>query len=136
MDSDETELTKHREIVFADLHPDPNQARTAALMLADVEGIIKVYPTSRTVLELSYNVLQVSLEQIEEALVEVGFHLSSRLIYRVKRALWYYTEETQRANNGCPRGNSNCTQKIFVSRYTSQDHGCRDHRPEYWRKYL
>ena len=136
MDTFETDLIKCREIAFAALHPDPAQARTAALMLADIQGIIKTLAVSPTLLQVNYHVLHVSLEQIEEGLVEVGFHLSSRLIYRVKRALFYYTEETQRANNGCPRGSGNCTQKIFINRYSSMDHGCRDHRPKHWRKYL
>ncbi len=136
MDTVEKDLIKCREIAFAALHPDPAQAHTAALMLAEVQGIIKTSAVSPTLLQVDYHVLHVSLEQIEEALVEVGFHLSSRLIYRVKRALYYYTEETQRANNGCPRGRGACTQKIFINRYSIRDHGCRDHRPEHWRKYL
>ena len=136
MDSVDTNLIKCREIAFAALHPDPAQADTAALMLADVHGVIRTLPRSPILLEVDYHVLHVSLEQIEGALVEVGFHLSSRLVYRVKRALYYYTEETQRANNGCARGSGNCTQKIFINRYSSIDHRCRDHRPKHWRKYL
>lgn len=136
MDTTGEEVVKNREIAFAAVHPDPNQARTAAQMLADVAGIMTAEAASPTLLLVSYNVLQVSLEQIEKALTEVGFHLSSRLIYRLKRALYYYTEETQRANCGCSRGSSNCTQRIFINRYSSKDHSCRDHRPEHWRKYL
>ena len=74
--------------------------------------------------------------EIETALTEAGYHLSSRLLYKLKRALHYYTEETERANNGCPRGDSNCTQRIFISHYGRHAHGCRDHRPDHWRKYL
>jgi len=28
------------------------------------------------------------------------------------------------------------TTQVFVKRYTSNYHGCRDKRPEHWRKYL
>lgn len=127
---------KQREIAFAELHPDPNQAQTAASLLADVPGVRNAKADSAQLLRVSYHVLEVSLQQIEEALTAAGFHLSSKLLYRIRRALYYYTEETQRANHGCPHGDSNCTQKVFIRRYQTMDHGCRDNRPEHWRRYL
>ena len=136
MEPIDIELIKHREIAFAELHPDRAQAHTAALALTDVPGVIKAQPVSATLLHISYHVLEISLEQIESALTEAGFHLSSRLIWKMKRALFYYTEETQRANNGCTRGSRNCTQRIFINSYARHEHGCRDHRPEHWRRYL
>ena len=54
----------------------------------------------------------------------------------MKRALYYYTETTLRANCGCPQGTSNCTKKVFALHYQQRDHSCRDHRPEHWRRYL
>jgi hypothetical protein len=136
MDTEATELIKIRQIAFTELHPDPNQALTAALMLADVDGVLEAGAESPTLLNIHYNILEISLEQIETALTETGFHLSSRLIYRLQRALYYYTEDVQRANNGCRRGDSNCTRKIFIERYQHRDHTLRDPRPEHWRKYL
>ncbi|MCB1762749.1 MAG: hypothetical protein KDI27_06375 [Gammaproteobacteria bacterium] len=136
MDRDDSELIKQRQLLFIELHPDPNQAQTAADLLLGIEGIISASAETPIVLTVRYNVMQISLEQIETGLTETGFHLSSKLLYILKRALYYYTEETQRANSGCPRGDSNCTKKIFVDRYVQRDHSLRDHRPEYWRKYL
>jgi hypothetical protein len=136
MDLQEPNVTKFREIAFATLNRDADQAGTAALLLQDLKGVHEARRVSATLLHIRYDVTHVSLEMIETALVEVGMHLSNRLLCKVKRALWYYTEEVQRANLGCPRGDSNCTQKIFVSRYGRINHGCRDNRPEYWRKYL
>jgi len=136
MNVDESELIKQRQVFFAELHPDPNQAQTAADLLLGIEGIISASAESPILLNVRYNVMQISLEQIEMGLVETGFHLSSKLLCALKRALYYYTEETQRANSGCPRGDANCTKKIFVVRYAHKDHTLRDHRPEYWRKYF
>jgi len=133
---DELEFIKHREIHFVEFHPDPNQARTASLLLADVGGIIHVSPIDPRFLRVSYHLLEVSLEQIEMGLVDMGLHLDNRLLYRMKRALHYYTEENQRASQGCSRSNSRCTRKIFADRYQRLNHNCRDPRPEYWRKYL
>lgn len=136
MDTVEADFIKQREIVFAKLHPDPKQAETAAQLLNDVEGVLEAYATTPILLNIRYHVLLISLEQIDAALVETGFHLSSKLICKLRRALYYYTEETQRANNGCLQGNSNCTRKIFIDRYSRRDHHCQDARPEHWRKYL
>ncbi len=136
MDRDRQELIKERLIHFVELHPDPNQAATAAEMLCDVEGILEVEPETPIQLRVRYHLLQVCLEQIEQALTDTGFHLSNRPIHAIRRALYYYTEETQRANNGCPRGDSNCTRKIFIDHYHRRDHSLRDPRPHHWRKYL
>ena len=136
MDTQDIDLIKHREIAFSALHPSPNQAQIAALFLADVSGILRTEPATPQLLHVSYNLMCISLEQIETALVDVGLHLHSGLIHRLKRALYYYSEETQRANCGCPRGQSNCTDQVFVTRYTRLNHDCRDTRPEHWRRYL
>jgi hypothetical protein len=136
MTVDADNLIKHREIGFSKLHPDPNQAQTATLLLSDIEGVKHVNFVSATFMRISYNVLNITLEQIEDILKELGFHLDNRLIYRMKRSLYYYTEETQRANHGCNKADGNCTQKVFVKRYQAIKHGCRDERPTHWRKYL
>ncbi|WP_231892822.1 hypothetical protein [endosymbiont of unidentified scaly snail isolate Monju] len=54
----------------------------------------------------------------------------------MRRALIKYTEETQCINLGCEGGESNCTVKIFINRYLHRTHGCRDDRPQHWRRYL
>ncbi len=136
METDESDLIKHREIAFRDLHPERNQTETAALFLADVDGVIHATPVSPLLLRVSYDLLQVTLEQIETAIREIGLHIDNGLLFRIKRALHYYTEETQRANMGCAHGESNCTKKVFALRYRNLDHSCRDQRPEHWRHYL
>ena len=130
------DLVKNREIHFAELHPDPNQAATAAMLLADVEGIIEATPRSATHLQISYQLMEVSLEQIESGLTAMGLHIDNRLLYRLMRALHHYTEETERANLGCTRTDAKSTRMIFAERYQRMNHDLRDQRPEHWRKYL
>lgn len=136
MEGEDATIIKLREIEFMDLHPDREQARTAARLLTGISGIMEVSAPSAVLLQVRYDLLQVSLEQIETALGEFGFHLSNKLVHKLRRALYYYTEETERANNGCPRGDSNCTRKIFINRYQQLEHGCQDPRPDHWRRYL
>jgi len=136
MDSDHLDLIKHREIFFSALHPDRKQAHSAMHLLSDVEGIERLQTISTVQLNVSYNLTYLTLQLIEETLIEVGFHLDSHLLYKLKRALYYYTEETQRANLVCPLEHSKSTRGLFVNRYQRLQHGCRDGRPECWRKYL
>lgn len=136
MDVEGQDFIKHRDIHFFELHPDPNQAATAALLLADVEGILHLTPVSPIHLRVSYHLMQISLEQIETGLQEMGLHIDNYLLYRLKRALYYYTEEIQRENHGCSHRDAKCTRKIFADRYQRLNHACRDPRPEHWRKYL
>lgn len=136
MDIADADRYKHRRILFNALHPHGDQAQQAALFLADVPGVLKAEPASELLLAVSYDLLEVTLEEIEEALAELGLHLDNSLMHRLRHALYHYTEETFRANLGCSRGESNCTRKVFALRYQTLDHSCRDHRPEHWRRYL
>jgi hypothetical protein len=136
MEIPDDERIKHREIAFRELHPNLDQAGTAVRFLSQVEGVVSSEAASTTVVRLSYDVLAVTLKELEDALQELGLHLDNRLLLRVKRALYYYTEDTLRANCGCPQGPSNCTKKVFATRYQQIEHGCRDQRPEHWRRYL
>lgn len=130
------DLIKHREILFDALHPDSHQARTAAGLLQDREGILRLRPLSPLSLFVAYDLRHQSLAAIEQLLCEAGLHLDNSLFSKLKRSLFYYTEETLRANLGCENGRSNCTREVFVQRYLKLPHGCRDERPEHWRHYL
>ena len=129
-------LFKVREIVFQELHPDPDQAGSAAALLVDLEGVHRVEAIAADTLRIAYHLLAVTLEEIEQLLEHSGFHLDNGLVYKIRRALHHYTEETQRANLGCAKGEANCTQKVFVNRYQQREHGCQDDRPDHWRRYL
>ncbi len=128
-------LLKRREIAFCTLHPDPDQAGSAAALLTETAGIERVEVIDAAMIEIHYHLLATCLADIEALLEQRGFHLDNRLMYKIRRALHYYVEETQRANLGCRQG-ENCTQKVFVNRYRNRDHGCQDDRPEHWRRYL
>jgi hypothetical protein len=127
---------KHRQIPFNALYPDGNQVQRAALFLSDVPGVLKAEPAADLLLSVSYDLLEITLEDIEGALKELGLHLDNNLMHRIRRALCHYTEETFRANLGCARGESNCTKKVFAKRYETLNHTLRDRRPEHWRRYL
>ena len=136
MAREQNDTIKHRHIHFCQLHPDPAQAQSAMFLMSDVGGITNLYLVEQHILQISYDIRYISLKMVEDALNEVGFHLDNSLLFKLKHALYHYTEEVQRQNLGLHNKHSNNTQKIFVSRYEKLRHGCRDDRPAHWRKYL
>jgi hypothetical protein len=136
MDIPEADRIKHRQINFRDLHPERDDARSAADFLAGVDGVLSAVPQTPILLDIRYDLAHTCLEEIEQALDELGLHLDNGLLYRVRRSLYYYTEDNFRENCGCKRDESNCTKRVFAKRYEALEHGCRDPRPEHWRRYL
>jgi len=122
--------------MFNPLHDDENQARTASQMLVDLDGIEFAEVINEIHLIIRYDLRYFTLSDIEELLTTVGFHLDNTLLIKLKRALYRYTEDTERANLGCPEGQANCTREVFINRYQQLPHGCRDKRPNHWRDYL
>jgi len=133
--SEVDELIKRRELRFCHLHPDPDQGRSALMLLSDAEGILNISLADELCLYITYDIRYLTLDAIEKILIRLGYHLDGRLLTRMKRALYHYSEETQRANLGVCE-NTDSTTQVFVKRYSSNYHGCRDKRPEHWRKYL
>jgi hypothetical protein len=133
---DQNGLIKSRTLNFSKFHPDPHQAGTAVPLLQNVLGVHSVEPVSPRAVRIVYNVAEVSFRMLEEALVDIGFTLDNGLMVKLRRAMYYYTDDNQRSILDCPRGDSNCIQGVFVNRYLQLRHGCRDARPEHWRKYL
>ena len=125
-----------REIEFQTLHPDPDQAGSAAALLIEIEGVHHAEAITPKTLQVVYHLLAITLADIECVLERNGFHLDNGLVNRIRHALYHYVEDTQRANLGCLKGDANCTQKVFVNRYRKREHGCQDDRPEHWRQYL
>ena len=135
MDRETSSLVKHREIRFSRLHPDMQQAHSASLILSDVEGIELIRPTEPFLLHVSYNITCLNLKLIEDVLIDLGYHLDNSLMVKLKRALYYYTEDVERANLGIDE--CGCADRqVFINRYSKLRHGCRDQRPEHWRNYL
>lgn len=125
---------KFREIQFEATHPDPNQAQTAMLLLADREGIEQSIVHSPCQFVVSYDVSLITFDDILAELERHGLHIYNSLLAKLKQALYSYTEQTQRANLGISRRAS--TRDVFMKQYQRRPHGCRDQRPHHWRNYL
>lgn len=135
MDTDPAGLLKRRDIRFRNLDPDANDATEAMQLLLEVKGIEHIMVASHDCMHIHYDLRHISLNMIESALTEVGFHLDDSLVSKMKRALFYYIEETQLMNLGQPHDQANSTIDVFINCYNQRRHGCRDHRPTHLRHY-
>ena len=129
-----SDYIKIRDILFQSPHDDAQQAHSASLTLLDLDGVQHATAVNANFLILHYDVREITLYDIETLLYELGYHLDNSLFCKLKRALFYYTEETQRANYGLSR-HTKQYDSVFVDQYERRSHGCRDQRPEHWREY-
>ena len=129
-----SEKLKHRTIHLSKADPDPDITESAAQLLHDVKGVVRVQTLGPHRIKVSYNVRQITMQIIEALLGELGYRLHTGFYCRFMRSLCYYIEDiecTDRAHD-----QAECTRDAFITRYLHRPHGCRDHRPEYMRHYL
>jgi hypothetical protein len=128
------EKLKQRTIWLAESPADPEVTESAAALLRDVKGVMRVRITAPYKLVVSYNVRQITLQTITALLREFGYHLRTSFFCRMMRSVCYYIEDIECT---APRHDqAECTRDAFINRYLTKPHGCRDHRPDYLRRYL
>ena len=127
------DLEKNREIVF---HPlPPGQVERALSLLDGMEGLFLQIPTDRPhCLVVRYHVCEYTLEGLETALSNQGFHLDNSLMSKLRRALAYFCESVQRRNVAANEPDIK-SQQAFMKVYDRHLHGDRDDTPEEWRGY-
>ena len=128
------EKLKQRSIWLTEPGQDPDYAESAAELLRNVRGVLRVKVTKSDRLLVSYNVRKITLQVIEALLIEFGYTLRTSLFCRLMRGLCYYVEDIECTN--CKHDQADCTRDAFITRYLRRPHGCRDHRPDYLRRYL
>ena len=128
------EKLKQRSIWLVQSNRDPAFAESAAALLRDVKGVQQVQITGQNRLRVSYNVRQITMQIIEALLQEFGYKLRTSFICRFMRAFCYYIEDIE--CNSSKHDQADYTRDAFITRYLRRDHGCRDHRPDYLRRYL
>ena len=129
------EHQRQRQLSFCP-RPDQSPADLAVLILGSFPGVQSLVLLDRNRIDISYNLLETSLDELLEQLTNAGLEVAGSLMERISRALCIYTEGVQRENLGIePRYRSAFTRKIFIQRYQKLDHQCRDTRPDVWRQY-
>lgn len=120
-------LVKRREIRFKDLPP--GQVEQARRSLAALTGVKIEAGRDALSLIVRYNVLDYTLERLENALSDAGFHLDRPLLVRLHRALVYYVEETQVHNLRSPERLIKQSHEVYIHAYAAHPHGDHDDTP-------
>ncbi len=123
------DVFKTRTVQFLNKLPGSDDAHKARQLLSNVRGIGSVTLLGTGKLRLRYDVRELTLQMIEDALRDVGFLLDNHLFCRIKRGLIGYCEDTQRASLGVEQ---DAEQNIL----SHPDTLAHDPRPHNWRNYL
>lgn len=128
-----TGLEKLREIRFRPLPP--GQVERALASLRQLPGL-GVEPGHRPLaVMVHYSILDYSLEVLESALAEAGFHLDQSLFVKLRRALINFCEETQRHNLLSPERLIKQSDEVYIKAYEHHPHGDHDDTPPELREY-
>jgi hypothetical protein len=85
---------------------------------------------------VSYELTNHTLRELDEHLVDKGFHLDNTLMSKLTRALIYYVEDTQLHNMDAPeRRMKRSSQEAYGKAWEQHPHGDHDDTPPEWREY-
>ena len=127
-------IRKERSIRFAEFPP--GQAPEAADFLGELAGLEIVPRIADRSIAVAYDLHEHSLEELESALQDKGFHLECSLLNKLVRALIYYIEETEIHNLDAPRRLLKKSQnEAYTHAWERHPHGDHDDTPPEWREY-
>ena len=102
----------------------------------DVEHLEVVPHGERRTIAVAYDLHEHSLQELEGALEDKGFHLETSLMNKMMRALIYYVEETQIHNFGAhDRLLKRSQNEAYTHAWERHLHGDHDDTPPEWREY-
>ncbi len=114
----------------------PGQVPEAADDLTRLEELDAAPHLERRTVGVDYQLTQHTLQELEEHLVDKGYHLDNTLMSKLTRALIHYVEDTQLHNLGAPeRRLKRYSQEAYVNAWEQHTHGDHDETPPEWREY-
>lgn len=130
MEYADTERT--RQLSFTRLPA--GQAKEAFILLQDLPHLTVLSAVGDTGLLIRYELPFYTLEKIESALIDQGFHLDNALFIKLKRSLIHYLESVQCQNLSQPEQRER-SKRIFAQVYEHHSHGDHDATPPELREY-
>ena len=128
------DLRKNREILFAKFPP--GQVPEAADDLQRIDEVDVQPKFEKRAVGVSYEVSVHTLRELDEHLIDRGYHLDNTLMSKLTRALIYYVEDTQLHNMGAPEKRlKRSSQEAYVKAWEHHPHGDHDDTPPEWREY-
>jgi hypothetical protein len=127
------DLHKQRDIVFAKFPP--GQVPEAAGQLGLLERLHAEALVPKRAVEVDYDLSDYTLRELEDHLVDRGYHLDNTLMSKIVRALVHYAEDTQLRNMQAPERLIKKSHEAYVQAWEQHPHGDRDDTPQDWREY-
>ncbi|MFZ5523529.1 MAG: hypothetical protein ACOY9D_05525 [Pseudomonadota bacterium] len=132
--TDSPELEKQRDIVFSE--DPPGQPDRAYQLLSGLPNFQVEYGDIPNALRVTYSLEHYTLEGLEHALTEEGFHLDHSMLRGIERNVIYYSEDTICHNMDIPmQFTKKKIREIFVKAYDHEPHGDHDDTPPELRDY-
>ena len=127
-------IRKERNVLFSKFPP--GQVPEASDFLGKLEHLEVQAHVERRVVGVAYDLHEHSLQEIEGALEDKGYHLDNTLMSKMMRALIYYVEETQLHNLDAPHRLLKKSQhEAYTHAWERHPHGDHDDTPPDWREY-
>lgn len=127
------DLHKQRDIVFAKFPP--GQVPEAADQLSLLERINAAALLQKRAVEVDYDLGDYTLRELEEHLVDRGYHLDNTLMSKLVRALVHYSEDNQLRNLQAPERLIKKSHEAYIQAWEHHPHGDHDDTPPDWREY-
>lgn len=128
------DLNKKREILFSKFPP--GQVPEAASDLQRLDEVNVEPKFEKRSVGVSYDLQQHTLRELDEHLIDKGYHLDNTLMTKLTRALIYYVEDTQLHNMAAPEKRlKRSEQEAYVKAWEHRPHGDHDDTPPEWREY-
>lgn len=124
---------KHRELRFCKLKD--WQIAEAADLLHKLPKLEVGPGTLPNGISVWYEITDHSMEELENLLIDRGFHLENTLYAKLIRALVYFTEETQLRNMGQPERLIKKSHEVYSKVWEHHPHGDHDDTPPELRDY-
>ncbi|RLJ67810.1 hypothetical protein DFR35_0360 [Sulfurisoma sediminicola] len=118
---------KHREIRFSRLKLD--QVEQAFVLLSGLDGLTVSPGIVPHGISVWYEITDYTMEGLEAALIDQGFHLENTLYSKLVRALVYFVEETQLRNMRQPERLLKKSHEVYSKAWDHHPHGDHDDTP-------
>ncbi len=128
------EAWKHRVLFFAS--DPPGQAERAYELLKGLDNFKAEHGNSPNSLNISYDLRDYCLENLERALIKEGFIFDETALSHIGHKLIHYREDVEYHNLATPEWHGKERQReIFVKAYEHHLHGDHDDTPPELREY-
>ena len=129
-----SDLRKKREILFSKFPP--GQVPEAADDLQRLEDIEVSARFEERAVGVAYDLQQHTLRELDEHLVDKGYHLDNTLLSKLIRAFVHYVEETELHNLEAPdKPRKKSQHTAYTQAWERHPHGDHDDTPPEWREY-